>query len=47
MVDVKDTSDQDAGKVDFSAANQFLTLLDPSPNPLYSFQTFDDGRDEP
>src|SRR5215471_11275473 len=47
MVHVNNTSDQDAGQVDFSETEQFLTLLDPGPNPLFSFQTFDDGRDEP
>jgi len=47
MVHVNNTSDHDAGQVDFSETNQFLALLDPGQNPLFSFQTFDDGRDEP
>src|SRR5262249_32773811 len=36
-----------ARQVDFSPALEFLTLLDPDPNALFTFQTFDDSRTEP
>jgi len=44
MAITNNNPNQDPGKAE---TEQFLALLDPGQNPLFSFQTFDDGRDEP
>jgi len=43
------TNGDEAGtrQLDFSAALEFLTALDPDPNAVFSFQTFDDRTDGP